>query len=746
MWPYLQRTIFVSHFYVPFPLSAIPANLLWGGSPLGPYRVMEEEAWRSLKRLRSGRLPARALGALRHRGWWDDAVLRGISDLPDEEIEATYRHLTGSMAGFQAFRAIVGAAAASTKVVLTREARAYRLQPLQGIAPAFPAAFDSRAAHPATRWPTTYRRLLASGVPRAEAEELERQRWIHELTEVIIAAQLPAAGTLALSPRPGEILARCAGGRRSSTLRQRMRTWRKLAAWLHAVYETGYPQNVFQVIDHLNDRAREPCGTSYPQSLLSALAFIEEAGNVPMGERLSASPLLRAAIADVERELRTGKLRDVKKAPRVPVAVLASLEAVVCSPEAPVFMRGFAWLKLVKVWGALRCDDLRHMPPSRVKLSDRGLSFVLEQTKTTGPGKKVNTLVGYVAKEAYIAFREWLSTGFHIWAQIKPSDRYFLGLPSKSLGAVRPIEASYWEISLMSRALLASAPHMERYADEGGVFAWRPTGRYLMRSWATQFWTEHSDRATLVSWAAALGISREDRDFLGRWKPEASDMYVRTARLRVEAVQRRIAEATRSAEADIFMEDDLLSSLASQARARGISEEEALAQVADLTAFNEDGFVCLPSREGEAGPEIPEPLTGGTMGPLAASPLEALSESEIEGGTFLTPSVPQGSLVVSTSRKAGRKRLHLVGACGRIPGVHYLTFEVVETAPREADVARCRQCWPTAGSLPTVSHPSDSSGKSSSGDSSSSSDSSEADLCPERLPKFPASARREDCV
>ena len=40
------------------------------------------------------------------------------------------------------------------------------------------------------------------------------------------------------------------------------------------------------------------------------------------------------------------------------------------------------------------------------------------------------------------------------------------------------------------------------------------------------FWTEHSERATLPTALAMLGVENKKRDLVGRWKPEASDIYV----------------------------------------------------------------------------------------------------------------------------------------------------------------------------------------------------------------------------
>jgi len=43
-------------------------------------------------------------------------------------------------------------------------------------------------------------------------------------------------------------------------------------------------------------------------------------------------------------------------------------------------------------------------------------------------------------------------------------------------------------------------------------------------------WSNHSERSTLPSALAAIGVSKEHRDLLGRWAPDGSDDYVRTYR------------------------------------------------------------------------------------------------------------------------------------------------------------------------------------------------------------------------
>ena len=75
------------------------------------------------------------------------------------------------------------------------------------------------------------------------------------------------------------------------------------------------------------------------------------------------------------------------------------------------------------------------------------------------------------------------------------------------------------------------------------------------------FWTEHSERAGLVSVAAQLGVSKERRDFIGRWRPgKQNDDCVRTARQEVGGVQKEVARAIRSGKA-VLDESDVFDGL-----------------------------------------------------------------------------------------------------------------------------------------------------------------------------------------
>ena len=74
----------------------------------------------------------------------------------------------------------------------------------------------------------------------------------------------------------------------------------------------------------------------------------------------------------------------VKKAPRLPVAVLVALELGVLDGAVPPVLRVVMWTRLLKTYGCLRADDLQRMAPEGVHLTSSGFSGKLAWTKTTG--------------------------------------------------------------------------------------------------------------------------------------------------------------------------------------------------------------------------------------------------------------------------------------------------------------------------------------------------------------------------
>ena len=63
------------------------------------------------------------------------------------------------------------------------------------------------------------------------------------------------------------------------------------------------------------------------------------------------------------------------------------------------------------------------------------------------------------------------------------------------------------------------------------------------------YWTEHSERSVLPTTALSLmDVPPQDKDLLGRWKPEGSDVYARSFGGRVARLQPLLVGAAREAD------------------------------------------------------------------------------------------------------------------------------------------------------------------------------------------------------
>jgi len=77
-------------------------------------------------------------------------------------------------------------------------------------------------------------------------------------------------------------------------------------------------------------------------------------------------------------------------------------------------------------------------------------------------------------------------------------------------------------------------------------------------------------------------------------------------------------------------------------------------------------------------------------------------ELPVEVPDVILPATERG-YVISLGKKDWR-RLHYLGGCSRVPGVHYLRFELLGEAqpPEDAYDDYCGQCWGTHGRAPPL--------------------------------------------
>ena len=548
-------------------------------------------------------------------------------------------------------------------------------------------------------WRTRADKRLAQvkdGAMRADIEREELQRWRSELASLVREAKLPAADFADLAQHPDAILEAAIGSVRASTIRKRVREWKKFRAYCQASSRSVWPSHVGIVLDYLLERRMEPCARTVPCAILSCLAFLEKAGSVPHGQRLSELPIIRNTVNQMTMELETGA-PPKRQAPFLPLTMICALELLVTDVSAELFVRGFAFYKLLKIWTACRSDDLTSLNPGSLRMVHSGLLGTLERTKTSGPGKRVRFLPIFVSRKAYIVSENWLTVGWEIWnrpAMCFERD-YFLPRPRKDWAGVQRVMASYPETVVLSKSLWRSLRRPMMMESN-----WQLSHDFLLDTGdAVSFWTEHSERNWLVSVLTFLETPRDQRDFVGRWSvPSSSDDYVRTARLLVMKLQERAVRGLLAPENHELREsgiDELLLFL----ERRGFSSEELDIQKEKLklalpdVAREELQPVAVVEEEEAAGP--PAPVQ--------------------EGDDSLSDDPPFFIAVVGKNRL---RRLHRRGGCGTTPADLCEMIPLEDLQGAEYHVA-CKHCW-RRGAQPEVT---DGQCSASSGSTSSSTES-----------------------
>eukprot|EP00438_Fugacium_kawagutii_P004233 Skav224105 [mRNA] locus=scaffold3077:22397:23920:- [translate_table: standard] len=350
-------------------------------------------------------------------------------------------------------------------------------------------------------WSARQRRKALSTDPTASREALEAaelQRWRASLAELVIEAGLPVSYHAQLTSNPEAIIVASLGNVRASTIRKRVREWRK--------------------VRHLSLQL------TVPEAVLAALAFMEKVGSVAAAERLASAPMLRNFVNQATQDLEVGA-PPKKSAPLLPVVLIGALELMVVCHREPLYARALAWYKLLKLWTASRAGDLSSLRPASLRLTAFGLVGCLERTKTTGPGKWIRHLPIFVSRSAYLFAAGWLEEGLAIWRSPEFSfDRdYFLPMPSADWASVRSVMADFADTAALSKRLFRALKLPVKRQNQ-----WVLSAVDLFRAEAAlSFWSEHSERNWLNSHLAVIGVPQPERDFIGRWRvTSSSDEYI----------------------------------------------------------------------------------------------------------------------------------------------------------------------------------------------------------------------------
>ena len=92
---------------------------------------------------------------------------------------------------------------------------------------------------------------------------------------------------------------------------------------------------------------------------------------------------------------------------------------------------------------------------------------------------------------------------------------------------------------------------------------------------STSFWTPHSARAFMPSSTKALGVPKEERDYLGVWSARGSDTYTRAAVRLISNLQRLVIRALiEQPNADPLAQEETITNFESFLCEKGVAQRQ----------------------------------------------------------------------------------------------------------------------------------------------------------------------------
>jgi hypothetical protein len=174
-------------------------------------------------------------------------------------------------------------------------------------------------------------------------------------------------------------------------------------------------------------------------------------------------------------------------------------------------------------------------------------------------------------------------------------------------------------------------------------------------------WSGHSERSTLPSILAAMGVPKAERDPLGRWSPSGSDDYVRTYRALMINLAKRFRLMVLGGEILRATDDqDAIEEVKRYASRFGDQDPAELREVSHRLLTTAKVFCSLLGMDSEVSPSPVPPVT--------VDPLEDKAAEE-----------PASKYVIVFSKKGAMLRLHKTDGCW---GAQNLAFASHPVPPR----------------------------------------------------------------
>ena len=141
------------------------------------------------------------------------------------------------------------------------------------------------------------------------------------------------------------------------TIRQRVLSLEKIQSWSQCSLGKPWPTTNEEVEDYMHDLAANPKrGTSSFARAKMALSYSEAAADRPTEMRLSESAALKLCIQELSLQTSTRMKEPKREAKQFLTHMVGKLEFMVVSAQE-MFIKAYAWLKLITIWSVLRGED-----------------------------------------------------------------------------------------------------------------------------------------------------------------------------------------------------------------------------------------------------------------------------------------------------------------------------------------------------------------------------------------------------
>ena len=517
---------------------------------------------------------------------------------------------------------------------------------------------------------------------RIAAEGEVNDKVLCKLVDELKIFDAPVLGDIVKAMNPKRAQDALLGKYRLSTVRRYLASWQRFRVWAESMGKPGQRPNSVMLVDYMYAREEEGMGASIPLAVSTAVAWFERTAGIPDDEQLMAQAFPRMVMKELTKKLEQNA-PPVRRAPRWLGCFVAPMETLVVDGAMPLEVRVCAWFKLVKLWTSMRFDDAAHLKTSEVRFYDGQLMGIIRQSKTSGAGKRVRELPIFITRDAYVVQDDWLAVGFDLVKLKMPRDRIYV-FPEGCFYGTK------YGVSHVTYAEAVSGSARTMALLEGYK------GRLIPSGWE-RFWSEHSERATLPSGLAALGVEKGDRDYLGRWCPEGSDVYVRTYNAIVRKMQRKLVSVLRGETAyEDLDEGSILEELKAWLTEKWTVPEDQAESVVEawkdqigakgrpqaVIPLSEDDTTIYDDSQSDKGGD--EPAQKDPKKRKIGDPLEEERE---------------GNYVV-VYRRAGQGTLHRLGSkgCWMAKKRYFVSSEVHENMPEpEVYTLRCKLCWGGGG-------------------------------------------------